>query len=105
MICSVTSIVHIFLLFARKTTSAPVFPASSPRPSNPQTPAVCMYVLSIFGRATAQAVSFWLLTAEARVRPQVNTVGFVVDNVGLGQVFLRVLLVFPCQYHPTAVLY
>jgi hypothetical protein len=28
-------------------------------------------------------------------------VGFVVDEVALGQVFLRVLLIFSCQYHST----
>jgi hypothetical protein len=28
-------------------------------------------------------------------------VGFMVDKVALGQVFLRVLRVFPCQFHST----
>jgi hypothetical protein len=28
-------------------------------------------------------------------------VGFVADKVALGQVFIRVLRVFPCQYHST----
>jgi hypothetical protein len=31
-------------------------------------------------------------------------VGFVVDKVALGQVFLRVLRFFPCQYHSTVAL-
>jgi hypothetical protein len=39
----------------------------------------------------AEAVSRWHLTAAARVRAQVNPVGFVVEQVALGQVFLRVL--------------
>jgi hypothetical protein len=41
----------------------------------------------------------WSLTAEARVRARVS-VGFVVDKVALGQVFMS-SLVFPCQYHST----
>jgi hypothetical protein len=39
----------------------------------------------------AQAVSRQPLTAADRVRAWVNPVGFVVDKVALGQVFLRVL--------------
>jgi hypothetical protein len=39
----------------------------------------------------AQAVSRRPLTAAARVRAQVNPVGFVVYKVALGQVSLRVL--------------
>jgi branched-subunit amino acid transport protein len=42
----------------------------------------------------AQAVSRWPLTAEARV------VGFVVDKVALGQVFLRVLRFSPANIIP-----
>jgi hypothetical protein len=38
-------------------------------------------------RAIAQAVSRWLPTAAARVRARVSQVGFVVDEVPLGQVF------------------
>jgi hypothetical protein len=34
--------------------------------------------------------------------PKSVHVGFVVDRVALGQVFLRVLLAFPYQYHSTA---
>jgi hypothetical protein len=48
----------------------------------------------------AQAVSRRPLTAAAQVRVQVNPVGFVVDKVALGQVFLRVLW-FSHQYHST----
>jgi hypothetical protein len=43
------------------------------------------------GRAMAQAVSLRPLSTAARVRAQVNAVGFVVDKVALGQVFLQVL--------------
>jgi hypothetical protein len=42
-------------------------------------------------RAMAQAVSHRLLTAEDRVRNRSVHIGFVVDNMTLGQVFLRVL--------------
>jgi hypothetical protein len=45
----------------------------------------------------AQAVSHRPLTVVAWVRAQVNPVGFVVDKVPLGQVFLQ----FPPQYHST----
>jgi hypothetical protein len=41
----------------------------------------------ILGCAIAQAVSYWLLTEAARVRPRSGQVGFVVDKVALGQVF------------------
>jgi hypothetical protein len=49
------------------------------------------YLSGITGRAMAQAVSRRPLTAAARVRGRVNPVGFVVNKVALGQVFLRVL--------------
>jgi hypothetical protein len=39
----------------------------------------------------AQAVSRWLRIAEVRVRARSVRVGFVVDRVAQGQVFLRVL--------------
>jgi hypothetical protein len=51
-------------------------------------------------RAMAQAVSSRSLAAAAWVRAQVNPVGFAVDKVALGKVFLR-SSVFPCQYHST----
>jgi branched-subunit amino acid transport protein len=43
----------------------------------------------------AQAVNRWPLTAETRVH-----VGFVVDKVALGQVFLRVLPFSPASIIP-----
>jgi hypothetical protein len=52
------------------------------------------------GRAVAQAVSRRPLTAVAWVRAQVNPVGFVVEKVALGQVFLPVLLFFPVSIIP-----
>jgi hypothetical protein len=48
----------------------------------------------------AQAVSRRPLTAESRVRARVNTCGFVVDKVALGQVFLRVLRFSPVSIIP-----
>jgi hypothetical protein len=49
------------------------------------------------GRAMAQAVSHWPLTAETRVRPWSIHVGFMVDKVALGQVFRRVLRFSPAS--------
>jgi hypothetical protein len=43
------------------------------------------------GRTVAQAVSHWLPTAASRIRARVWQVGFVVEKMALGQVFLRVL--------------
>jgi hypothetical protein len=48
----------------------------------------------------AQAVSRRPLTAAARVRTQVNPVGFVVDKVALVQVLLRVLRFSPVNIIP-----
>jgi hypothetical protein len=48
----------------------------------------------------AQAVSRRPLTAAAWVRSQVNPVGFVVDEVALGQDFLRVLRFSPVSIIP-----
>jgi hypothetical protein len=42
-------------------------------------------------RAMAQAISLRPLTVAAWVRAWVNPLGFVVDKVALGQVFLRAL--------------
>jgi hypothetical protein len=50
----------------------------------------------ILALAVAQAVSRRPLTAAARV----NLVGFVVNKVALGQVFLRVLRFFPVNIIP-----
>jgi hypothetical protein len=51
---------------------------------------------AVLGRAMAQAVSRRPLTVAARVNP----VGFVVDKVALGQVFLRVPRFFPVNIIP-----
>jgi hypothetical protein len=49
----------------------------------------------------AQAVSRRPLTVEARVLSRVSVrVGFVVDKVSLGQVFLRVLRFSPVNFIP-----
>jgi hypothetical protein len=48
----------------------------------------------------AQAVSRWPLTAEAGFAPGSIHVGFVVDKVALGQVFLRVLRFSPANIIP-----
>jgi hypothetical protein len=48
----------------------------------------------------AQAVSRRPLTAAAWFRAKVNPVGFVVDKVALGQVFLRVLRFSPVSIIP-----
>jgi hypothetical protein len=52
------------------------------------------------GRAMAQVVSRRPLTAEARVCPGSIHVGFVVDKVALGQVFLQVLRFSPVNIIP-----
>jgi hypothetical protein len=54
----------------------------------------------LLGRVIAQAVSRRPLTAAAWVRVQVNPVGFVVEKVALGQVFLRVLRFSPVNIIP-----
>jgi hypothetical protein len=51
-----------------------------------------------------QVVSRRPLTAEARLRARVNHVGFVVDKVALGQVFLRVLRFTLSIYHSNVAL-
>jgi hypothetical protein len=48
------------------------------------------------GYAIAEAVSRWLPTAAARVRPRGWQVGFVVDKVASGQVFSE-YFGFPCR--------
>jgi hypothetical protein len=50
----------------------------------------------ILGRAIAQVVSRWLPTTAAQVRAWAEHVGFVADNVALGQVFLE-YFGFSCQ--------
>ena len=53
------------------------------------------------GRAIAQAVSRQPLTAEAQVRSRVGPCGICGGQSGTGQVSLRVLFGFPCQFHST----
>jgi hypothetical protein len=53
------------------------------------------------GCAMAQAVSRWSLTAEARVRSQVNPCGICVGKSGTGTCFSPSTLVFPCQFYFT----
>jgi hypothetical protein len=55
-------------------------------------------VISLVGRAVAQAVSRWLPTAAVRVRARVWQVGFVVDKAVSEQVFSE-YFDFPCQNH------
>jgi hypothetical protein len=50
----------------------------------------------------AQAVSCWPLTAEVRIRARVIHVGFIVDKVALGQVFLQVLR-FPLSIYNSTI--
>jgi hypothetical protein len=50
--------------------------------------------------AMAQAVSSWPLTAEDRIRSRVIHVGFMVNKVTLGHVFLRVLRFSPASIIP-----
>jgi hypothetical protein len=57
-------------------------------------------LFSSSGRAMAQAVSRRPLTAESRVAPGLIRVGFVVEKVALGQVFLRVLRFSPVSIIP-----
>jgi hypothetical protein len=52
--------------------------------------------IELVGCAIAQAVSRWLPTAAARVRAPSGHVGFVVDEVALGQVFSE-YCGSPCQ--------
>jgi hypothetical protein len=52
------------------------------------------------GNAMAQVVSHRPLTAATWVHTEVNPVGFVVDKVALGQVFLRVLRFSPVNIIP-----
>ena len=58
-------------------------------------------ICSHLGRAMAQAVSRRHPTAEAGFDPGSVHVGFVVDEVALGQVVPRVLRFSPFQFHST----
>jgi hypothetical protein len=50
------------------------------------------------GRAMAQVVSCWPLTAEARVHARVNPCGICGGQSGTGTGFSLSSSVFPCQY-------
>jgi hypothetical protein len=52
------------------------------------------------GGAMSQAVSRRPFTAEAQVRSRFVHMGFVVDKVALGQVFLQVLQFSPVKFIP-----
>jgi hypothetical protein len=67
-------------------------------------PCILVEVNAHYGRATAQAVSCWPLTAEARLRSWVSPCGIYDGRSGTGTVLLRVLQ-FPCQYHSTVPLH
>jgi hypothetical protein len=54
----------------------------------------------VTGSAMAQAVSFRLLTAEARVRSRVSPCGICGGQRALVQVFPRVLLFSPVNFIP-----
>jgi hypothetical protein len=54
---------------------------------------------SLVGRAMAQAVSRWPLTAEAQVRSRVDPCGICGGQIGTGAGFSPSSSVFPCQYH------
>jgi hypothetical protein len=53
------------------------------------------------GRAMAQAVSRRPLTAEARVRSQVNPCGICGGQSGTGTGFSPSTSLLPCQFHST----
>jgi hypothetical protein len=58
------------------------------------------YVTSLLGRAMAQVVSRWPLTAEARVRARVNPCGICGWQSGTGTVFFSEFFGFPLSvYH------
>jgi hypothetical protein len=64
------------------------------------------HIYVLFGSAMAQAVSRRLLTAEARVRSRGQShVGFVVDEVAMGQVFPTVLRFSPVSFVPPVLHY
>ena len=51
----------------------------------------------------AQAICYWTVSVEARVRFQAVHEKFVVDKVVLGESFLRILPLSSCQHHNTHV--
>jgi hypothetical protein len=56
-------------------------------------------IIQIYSRATAEAVSRWLPTAEARVQSRLWLSGICGGQSGLGAGFLRVLR-FPLPFIP-----
>jgi hypothetical protein len=54
-----------------------------------------------YGRAMAQAVSRWPLTAEARVWTRVSLCGICGGQSDIGTGFSPITSVFPCQFHST----
>jgi hypothetical protein len=57
------------------------------------------HIFRIYGCATDQAVRPWLLTAEVRVRPQMTSVRFVVEEVALEQDFSELLQFSSTNHH------
>jgi hypothetical protein len=57
------------------------------------------------GRAMAQAVSRWLLTADAPVRARVNPCGLCGGQTGSRTVISPSSSFFPCQYHSNVALH
>jgi hypothetical protein len=60
--------------------------------------------VTVVGGAVAKAVSRWLPTATARLRARSAHAQFVVDKVGLKQIFSKYFR-FPCQSSFHQVLY
>jgi hypothetical protein len=56
------------------------------------------YIQTIFGRAMAQVVSRWPLTAGARFRARVNPCGICGGHSGTGTGFSPSSSIFSCQY-------
>jgi hypothetical protein len=55
----------------------------------------------LFGRAMAEAVSSWPLTAEARIRARVSPCDICGGQSGTGTGFSPSYSALPCQYHST----
>jgi hypothetical protein len=59
----------------------------------------------ISGRAMAQAVSCWPLTAEARFHAWVSPCGICGEQSGTGTGFSPSSFIYPCNYHSTMALH
>jgi hypothetical protein len=72
---------------------------------------VCVYIYIYIYICCAVAAPWlrWLVADQSPrspgFAPDSTHMGFVVDKVALGQIFLRVLRVFSCQYHSTVVIH